>query len=75
MQGEPEKIDVLGDNRYGTNIRIRADAPKGTKSHELVHNAGVEDNDYKSGGGLNNPPERILPTELDNVWDLIPYRE
>lgn len=44
-------------------------APYGAWAHELGHTLGLKDNDYKSGGLLNNPPQRPLPKEVDEMWN------
>jgi hypothetical protein len=63
MQGGGE----LGRTTGATVMRVNFDAPVGTLSHEVGHTLGLEDNGYQSGGLLNNPPEQILPKEVDTI--------
>ena len=59
----------------GTKITIANDAIEGTESHELYHTTGIGDNGYIQGGILNSPPEPISPSEVDEMWNIIPEKK
>lgn len=69
---------TYGNKGYITNgslITIADDAPEGTKSHELYHNSGVKDNGYLIDGILCSRPLPINPQEVDDMWNLIPFKK
>lgn len=48
-------------------IRVNANAPEGARSHEIGHSLGLDDNGYRSGGILNNPPMQLILPEVDII--------
>ena len=70
-----ERVFSTGKTRRAAFITISNGAPDGTESHELFHTTGIGDNGYKSGGVLNSPPEPILPEEIDQMWNSIPWKK
>jgi hypothetical protein len=46
---------------------MSATAPTGGYSHEVLHTLGLDDNEYDKGGLLNSPPQKINPSEVDDV--------
>ena len=48
-------------------IRVNFDIPQGGRSHEIGHSLGLDDNGYKSGGILNNPPAQLISSEVDVI--------
>ena len=65
----------LGKNDRTIRITISPNAPYGTRSHELYHNTGIQDNGYNKGGILNSPPEPLKPEEVDLMWNIIPEKK
>lgn len=48
-------------------IRLNANGPEGTVSHEVLHSLGLDDNGYMSGGLLNSPPQQIISSEVQET--------
>ena len=48
-------------------IRLNFNGPEGTRSHEIGHSLGLNDNGYKIGGILNNPPMQLISPEVDVI--------
>jgi len=67
---ELSNLSFEGEANMNTGViklGVNAELGDGWASHEILHTFKVFDNDYMSGGLLNNPPEPISPAEVDKV--------
>ena len=57
-----------GGNTIGPKVfQNSSSAPYGTWAHEILHTLGLPDNGYNKGGLLNNPPQGLIETEVNQI--------